>query len=328
MAKQTGNNLKLGAFVIAGLLLLVITLYFIGRKHSMFGSSFYVKAKFKNVNGLMSGNNVRFAGIQAGTVKSIDIINDTLIEVTLTLEKKIKPHVHKNANVSIGTEGLMGNKVINITPGETPAPEVEEGDMLYTKKETLTEEMLTTLSRSNENVEVISSELKETVKRINNSKGIWQLLNDTTIPANLNASIQKIRATTANINDAAITLNAIVKDIHSGKGTLGMLVNDTTNAQNLKEVIVQVNSASTKANELINNLNSITIDLQQDIQSGNNTVHSLLKDSLLAKKLDNSMSNIENGTKAFNEDMNALKHNFLLRGYFHRQERKARKHKN
>src|SRR6185312_5708238 len=116
MAKQSINNIKLGVFVIAGLLVIIVSLYLIGKNQSLFGSSFTVRARFKNIGGLMPGNNVRFAGIQAGTVKSIKIINDSTVEVSFLIEKKVKPYIHKNSFVTIGTEGLMGNKVLNITP--------------------------------------------------------------------------------------------------------------------------------------------------------------------------------------------------------------------
>jgi len=82
MANQTENNSRLGLFVIAGLCLLIMAFYFVGKYHNVFGSNFRLKVHFKNVNGLMEGNNVQFSGIQAGTVKTIRMNNDTSIEVT------------------------------------------------------------------------------------------------------------------------------------------------------------------------------------------------------------------------------------------------------
>ena len=103
------SNVKLGFFVIAGLLFLILLLYMIGRNESMFGDYFRLKARFHNVQGLNSGNNIRFSGIQVGTVKKVKILNDTLIEVDLLIESKMKNYIHKNAIVSITTDGLMGN---------------------------------------------------------------------------------------------------------------------------------------------------------------------------------------------------------------------------
>jgi phospholipid/cholesterol/gamma-HCH transport system substrate-binding protein len=84
--KQTSNNIKLGVFVLAGLLFLILLLYMIGRNRNLFGRNYVLKARFENVQGLIPGNNVRFAGIQAGTVKKIQILNDTMIEVTMFID--------------------------------------------------------------------------------------------------------------------------------------------------------------------------------------------------------------------------------------------------
>ena len=88
MAKHGINNVKLGAFALAGLLFLVLLLYMIGKNRSLFGATYILKARFENVQGLVPGNNVRFSGIEAGTVKRIKILNDTTIEVTMAIEKK------------------------------------------------------------------------------------------------------------------------------------------------------------------------------------------------------------------------------------------------
>ena len=90
MNTATFNNGKLGLFVLAGSLLLIFLLYMIGKNKFMFGSNFILKARFENVQGLKSGNNIRFNGIEIGTVKSISIINDTCIEVNMIIGKKLK----------------------------------------------------------------------------------------------------------------------------------------------------------------------------------------------------------------------------------------------
>ncbi|MGB3078713.1 MAG: MCE family protein, partial [Saprospiraceae bacterium] len=114
MEKQGINNIKLGAFVLSGLGFLVLLLFMIGKNRSLFGSTYTLKARFENVQGLVPGNNIRFSGIEAGTVKNIIILNDTTIEVTMNVEKKMLNIIRKNALASIGTEGLVGNKVVNI----------------------------------------------------------------------------------------------------------------------------------------------------------------------------------------------------------------------
>jgi phospholipid/cholesterol/gamma-HCH transport system substrate-binding protein len=306
-------------------LILIVSLYLIGKNQSFFGSNFTLKARFKNVNGLMVGNNVRYSGIQAGTVNKIQVVDDTTIEVSLLINKKMKPYIHNNAVAAIGNEGLMGNKVINITPNKNPGGPVEEGGLLVTKKAGGADDMMETLAATNDNVLLISESLKGTVTRLNNSAALWNLLNDTVIAQNLHVSIANIRSATVQINDFSTSLNSITSDIREGKGTAGALLSDETVADNLKHAVENVNKITVEANNLLARADSIVGQLQHDMNKGQGALHTVLKDTAMVTKLNNSMSNIEKGTAAFSQDMEALKHNVLTRGYFRKQEKKKRK---
>lgn len=118
MANETSKNIRVGLFVMIGTAFLIFALYLIGAKQNLFGSTFRLKAQFKNVNGLMAGNNVRFTGIDVGTVESVDILNDTTVNVTMVIEDKVQEFIKKNATAAVGTDGLMGNKLININAGD------------------------------------------------------------------------------------------------------------------------------------------------------------------------------------------------------------------
>ena len=209
MAKRVISNIKLGAFVLGGLLFLVLLLYMIGKNRNLFGSTYILKARFENVQGLVAGNNVRFSGIQAGTVKRIKILSDTVIEVTMIIDTKMEPIIRKNAIASIGTDGLVGNKVVNIVPAGKPAPLAEEGDILASKKSVNTDEMLQTLYKTNNDIAVIAADLKTTVQQINNSSALWALLNDKSIPQDLRISLANIRSATGKAGNMAENLDAI-----------------------------------------------------------------------------------------------------------------------
>src|SRR5262245_31239776 len=120
MAKKTTiNYVKLGVFVTAGVLILVVSLYFIGSKRNLFGNTFSLYVNFKDVNGLRKGNNVRYAGIDVGTIGKIEIMNDTTIKIEMILEEKMKSMIRKTSIASIGTDGLMGDKLIDISAGSS-----------------------------------------------------------------------------------------------------------------------------------------------------------------------------------------------------------------
>jgi phospholipid/cholesterol/gamma-HCH transport system substrate-binding protein len=325
MAKRLMDNAKLGIFVVSGLLFLVLLLYMIGKNRNLFGSTYALKVKFDNVQGLMAGNNVRVSGIEAGTVKRIDILNDTTIEVTLLIEKKMQTIIRKNAIVSIGTEGLVGNKVVNIVPSREPANLAVEGDFLSSQKNVDTYEMIQTLSKTNNDVAEIATGLKTTIQKINSSSGLWALLNDSTIPKNLRTSVANIKVASGKAADMANNLNDLVSEVKSGKGSLGEILKDTSFAFNLNEAILKINKVGSEADSLAREISELIDGVNQDINAGKGTVNLLLRDSLTAAKLSVSLDNIQKGTDGFNQNMEAIKHSSLLRGYFRKQEKKKQK---
>ena len=323
MANQEKNNIKLGIFVVVGLAVLVFAFFIIGSNQNLFGEDFKLKVRFTNIGGLTEGNNVLFSGIQAGTVKDINIINDTTIEVTMRINSKVKSFIHKNASATVGTEGLMGNKVINIMPVKGQSRVVQEGDLLDAQQTASMEEIIQTLSKTNDNVQTISEVLKGTVLRIDSS-AILKLINDEQIGISLKSSLQNIYAATKNANQMTDGLNIVVANIKNGKGTAGLLLTDTTVAIQLRDAIAKIKSASANANEMTMQLNQISKSLNTDLTSGKGPLNTLLKDTEMSKDLKQTMSNIQKGTDGFNQNMEALKHNFLFRGYFRGLERKKK----
>ena len=143
MKKTTSmDNAKLGLFVMAGLVFLIFSLYMIGRNRSLFGSTFTITASFSNVNGLVPGNNVRYSGIDVGTVDRIQLINDTVVHVSMLLDQDVRQHIRQNAIASIGTDGLMGNKIISIKSQPGDAPIITDGGFIQSRIPVETDAML------------------------------------------------------------------------------------------------------------------------------------------------------------------------------------------
>ncbi|MBS1564739.1 MAG: MCE family protein, partial [Bacteroidetes bacterium] len=228
---------------------------------------------------------------------------------------------------SIGTDGLIGNKVINITPAKDPDEAIAEGDVLPVRRAADAGEMLRTLDKTNNDVAAIAANLKITVTRLNSSTGLWKLLNDSTLPRNLRASAVNVRVATARAAEIAGDLRSIVADVNSGKGTLGNLLRDSTVSDSISAALVKINLAVTHLDALIVAANTTVAGVQDDIGKGKGTINALLKDSLIAARISNSLGNIEKGTDAFSQDMEALKHNFLFRGYFRKLEKQKAEQK-
>jgi phospholipid/cholesterol/gamma-HCH transport system substrate-binding protein len=119
-------------------------------------------------------------------------------------------------------------------------------------------------------------------------------------------------------------LQAIITDVKSGKGSLGKILTDTAIAYNLNAAIEKIKSVGSNADLLATELNTISLSVKKDINEGKGPANAILKDSVLVMKLTASLSNIEKGTAAFNENMEALKTNFLLRGYFRKLEKQKK----
>ena len=321
MAIRIINSVKLGFFVMGGLIFLVLLLYMIGKNRSLFGSSYILKARFENIQGLVPGNNVRFAGIQAGTVKKIEIINDTTIEITMMIDTKMENIIRKNALASIATDGIVGNKVLNIVAVKQVEAYATEGDLLPSKKMISTDEILQTLNKTNKDVAIIAAELKKTVQHLNNSSGLWNLLDDETIPKELRIAVANIRIATQRATKMTNDLQTIVANVKNGKGSVGKLLMDSAIAQNLNDAILKINEVSNEADSITIELNNLIAGIQRDVSNGKGTIHTLLKDSMVVHKLNNSLDNIQKGTDGFNQNMEALKHNFLFRGYFRKQQK-------
>jgi len=322
MSKQGINNLKLGGFILAGLFVLILSFYFIGKNQHLFGTKFKLRARFTNLNGLIEGNNVLYAGIQAGTVSSITLVNDTTIEVTLLIDKSVRAHIHRRSIASIGTEGLMGNKIVNIMPATGNFPPVNDGDLLAARQVVNTDEMLQTLSRTNQNIAGISEALKISVLRINQSK-LMALLDDPAIGSRMKSALKNIDRTAGQANHLASNLNKVVDEMRVGKGLAGTLLTDTALAADLRISLANVRQSTVNTQKLTRDLDGLVSQINEELITGKGSLHLLLRDSVAAGHILKSLNNIEQGTDGFNQNMQALKHNFLFRGFFKDQAKKA-----
>lgn len=325
MKKNKINAVKLGVFVLIGLVILVFALYTLGKNKTIFGSSLQLKTHFRDVNGLLLGNNVRFSGIDVGSVHNIRILNDTTVEVTLTLDKNMRKYLRTNSLVSLGTDGLIGNRVINISTAAGNAPFVQGGELLPSREEVNTEKMLQTLYGTNEKVSKIAEGLLETIQLINTSSELSSLLNDKSLSANLRSSLFHLHETSLN---ASLLVKESISTLHmatEGQGTLAVLLKDTTLSTELKQAVTQIKALENSTQRLVTDVNQMANALEKDIQQGDGTVNTLLRDSLMAANLRATIEHAEKGTAAFAENMEALKGNVLLKKYFKKKAQRDRK---
>src|ERR1051326_217988 len=193
MKKQGMSNTKLGIFVTATLALLITGVYFIGRKGQLFNDTFRVSAIFRDVNGLQVGNNVRFSGINVGTVDAIEITSDSTVRVDMIIDARTRKFIRRDATAMIGSDGLMGNKIAVISPGIS-GPTIKNNEIIESRQPITMEDIMSQLKRTTSNASQITDDLTAITGSIRSGKGvIGKLFMDSTLADNVDQSIQNIK---------------------------------------------------------------------------------------------------------------------------------------
>jgi phospholipid/cholesterol/gamma-HCH transport system substrate-binding protein len=237
----------------------------------------------------------------------------------MNVEESFQPFIKNDAIATLGNDGLMGNKLINISPGSSSSAIIKEGESLLSINELDADDMLRRLEETNRNVASITSSLVGIVKKVDKGEGtLGKLLNDQSLAADLSQSINNLRALSVRALNFSHSLEKSGKRLESKDNLLGLLLTDTS-------VVKDFESSLHELQQFSSNAEAISTDLKQllnQIEAGNGTIGTLLTDSTANQNLKGSLQNIEEGTAAFRENMEALKHNFLLRRYFKKQKNK------
>lgn len=318
MANDNSRNIRLGVFVVTGTLLLILALYLIGDKQNLFGSSIRVTASFNDIGGLMQGNNVRFAGIDVGTVESVDIQNDSLVIVTMVIKKSVQKFIKKNAVATVGTDGLMGNRLVNVNSSKDPAPQIEEGDVLRTRKPVEMDEMMRTLEYTNDNIRAITTDLRNITHKISSKNNLWNILLDTVVAENVKTTIVNLKVISSDGVRVTGDLKWMANNIRAGKGTIGALITDTVLSANIKQTIVKLENFTDTAGTISGDLAIIT----RNLKNGKGSLGILLTDTMLVHNLNKSILHIDTGAVNLNEKLDALEHSWPFKKYYKKKKGK------
>lgn len=316
--KEIAQQIKVGAFVLAGLGLFLVSVFFIGSENNIFSRTFTVSAVFRNVEGLKPGDNVWLSGVKIGTVSDVQIISDGKVVVDLALKNNQNQFIQKDAVASIGSDGLVGSKIVVIKPGKSNVTVTDE-DTLNTISPTDTQDIINLAKDVGENTRSITSDLRTIATRLTEGKGIvGELLTDGTISQEIRAAVLNLRQTGSNTARASAELQSLIHELRAGPGLLPMLISDTSYANTFENALANIEKVSVSAGQVSESLE----ELAAKVNDGDNAVGVLLADSVVAGQLKNTIENAEQATHKLDENMEALQHNFLFRGYFRRQEKR------
>lgn len=322
MKDSNTKKLYLGFFVILTTILLIIALYLIGSRQNIFGGTFRLSAIFNNVDGLELGNNVRYSGINVGTVKGIEMLNDTTICVDFVVEDKMMEHMKKNAVASVASDGLVGSMVINIVPNSELGLPIQHGDTIHSLPKITTSVMLKTLNKTNENAALLTENLLLITNAMKSGEGTFGLLlNDKETAGDLKQTITNLKIATENTTATINEVKRIISSVDYENSVASVLLSDSISGNNAKSLIVNLDNSSASIDSVINQLNTLITDIKTEKSAFNYMV----KDSTAANEMEATLKNINKGSELLNENLEALKHSFLLKGYFRKQEKKKQK---
>lgn len=309
--------------MVVGTLILITALYSIGKRQHIFSKNIQLYSVFANINGLQVGNNVRYSGVNVGTVSKIEMMAEGKITVQLSVEEKTANFIKKDAITSISSDGLVGSMVVNIIPGKDGFSEiVTSGDTLQSYSRIGAEDMLSTLNTTNENAALLTSDLLKITNKILEGKGtLGALVSDTLLAQDIKQSLAELKNTSRGASEAVSRVNSIISKINYDESAAAVLLSDTTSAQQLRNVFGSLEKSGNDLSETIESLSAYI----EEIKSGKGTVNYLTQDESFVKEIDSTMLNIKEAAEKLNENMEAMRSNFLFRGYFKRLERQERR---
>jgi phospholipid/cholesterol/gamma-HCH transport system substrate-binding protein len=322
MAKSSSQFVKLGVFVILGSLLVLVMAYLIGNDQNIFRPTFQITAVFSNVNGLQKGNNVRYSGINVGTVRDIVMEQDTSIRVYMQIQEDMLAHIKDNAVAIVGSDGLVGSMLINILPRTGEGQPVKDGDEIATFSRISTQDMLTTLNVTNENASLLTADLLQVTRALRNGSGVLgRLLYDSTMARDLQQSFHNLKVSTARSEQAIGRLNQMIEEWRLEQSALTLVMDDPEFTAQIRRVAGNLDSSGQEIRELTGRLN----DLVGGLQEGEGTLGLLLRDTVLAAEIHHGLKYLDSGLVKFDQNMEALKHSWLTRGYFKKLEKQEKR---
>jgi len=285
MKKNISNKIKLGIFISLGLIVFILTIYFIGERQQLFISTFHLSGVFKDVAGLQAGNNVRLSGINVGTVENISIVSDTSVRVEFLIEESTRKFIMSDAVATIGSEGLMGNKVLIITPGTGGKIGIENNDVIQTSQPIDMDNILISLKSTIDNTSSITNDLAIITNNIQSGKGtIGRLIMDKSWGQNFDSTL-------ANLQE--------------GSAGFRMFMDK---ADELDEILLSLKANIDNTSNVINDLSKVT----NNIQSGEGIIGKLFMDQSAGQNFDSTLINLKNGLAEFEIFMKKAQDSWLL----------------
>jgi phospholipid/cholesterol/gamma-HCH transport system substrate-binding protein len=198
----TKFKVRLGLFIAGGLTIFIVAVFIIGRQKNLFVPVYNLTTTFKNVSGLEVGNNIRFSGINVGTVDNIKIINDSTVVVVMLIQKDVQKFIKKDCEATIGSSGLIGDRILTISQGSNDAPSAKNGQYILSKEPIETDAIMASLKVTAQNAAIVSDQLAEIMIKVNHGSGtLGRFIQDSTIAENINQTIMNLKKSSQGLDE-------------------------------------------------------------------------------------------------------------------------------
>ncbi|MBF9254811.1 MCE family protein [Pontibacter sp. 172403-2] len=316
---ENKRAIVVGIFILLAIVIFVAAVLTLGGQQKRFIQSISISTVFDDVEGLKPGNNVWFSGVKIGNVKEIKFYGTSQVQVIMDIEESSQKYIRQDAKAKISSESLIGNQIIEIMDGTQQAPPVVDGSMLQSVPSLNTDDIMKTLQENNENFVGITKNLEQITSQLVRGEGtIGALLADTTLADNFRSMVASLQQTSANTVRASNALTRFTSKLNTEDGLASELLTDTTVFNQLQASVAQLQQATTSATQMANNLQ----EASGKLNGQNSAVGVLLNDQEFANQLQSTMQNLKTGTEKLDQNMEALQHNFLLRGFFKKQDKR------
>ncbi|WPP48182.1 MlaD family protein [Catalinimonas niigatensis] len=315
---ENKRSVIVGIFVLIAIGILVAGIFTLGGQQNRFQKSIRLQAIFDDIEGLRKGNNVWFSGVKVGYVREISFYGDSQLEVTMQLEQDIQQYIRKDAKVKLSSDGLIGNKILSIEGGSMEAPPVEDGDNLAVEVPLSTDDIMASLQENNQNLVSITNNLKAlTTNMINGEGTVGALFQDNQMAEHFRVVMANLEQVSNNTVRASSALTQFTNKLNTSGGLANELLTDTV-------VFSQLKTSANQLQQIVSSAETVTENLSEasnKMTTTDNGLGIILNDEEFGSQLKNTMRNLETSSEKLDENMEALQHNFLFRGYFRRQAR-------
>ncbi len=303
MEKKTHRALRVGIMVFSALAIFVTIIYLIGSKDNLFSSKTRITTSFNDIRGVIVGNNVRYSGINVGRVSNIKITSDSTVVLWLDIVKEYAQFIYKDALVEINQDGLMGNKLLNITSGSAASGSIQDGTHLKAKEGIDIEGMLEEVHDILIETHGAVTTLKSIAQKMDSGEGdLARLLNDNVLTSQLTVTTEKLNSSLANVDE-------ITSKINKGQGDLGILINEHKLTNQVNDVLSNLNAVADKTNRVATNLEETTNKINQ----GDGTVNLLLNNKETAQNIDTTIVRVQGSLEQFNKTAKAIEDSWIIR---------------